>query len=91
MRDRTKQKICLAMAALAGLIMLTGCSKMTEQFNDAPVSGNNDAPALRVSFPDGFSNVATKCDGPNRVYVAFHGDSAYAGVAVVANDPRCTR
>lgn len=41
-------------------------------------------------MPDGFSNLASKCDGPNRVYVIFHNDSAYGAVAVVANDPRCT-
>lgn len=43
-----------------------------------------------IEMPDGFSNIASKCDGPNRVYVVFHSDSAYGSVAVVANDPRCT-
>jgi hypothetical protein len=29
--------------------------------------------------------------GANRVYVVFHGDSAYGTVAVAPNDPRCSR
>ena len=44
-----------------------------------------------VNFPDGFTNVAVKCDGPNRVYSAYHGDGKYAAVTVVADDPRCKR
>jgi hypothetical protein len=40
-------------------------------------------------MPDGFSNVATKCDHGNRLYVAFHGDNVYAALTVVANDPTC--
>ncbi len=71
---------------------LAGCSdKYTERYKDAPRSGQtNDQPADVITFPDGFSNVSAKCDGPNRVYVIFHEDSAYGSVAVVANDPRCT-
>lgn len=30
-----------------------------------------------------------KCDGPNRVYVVYHGDSKYGALAVLPNDPRC--
>lgn len=88
LRSRKSRRIAVA-TLIASVLALTGCSKITEPYNDAPVSGNNDEPALRVSFPDGFSNVATKCDGPNRVYVAYHGDAAYGAVAVAPNDPRC--
>ncbi len=52
------------------------------------VNGPDDV----VVFPeavDGFSNVSAKCDGPNRVYVVYHGDSKYGTVAVAPNDPRC--
>lgn len=36
---------------------------------DAPVSGKDDSPAQVVNFPDGFANVAIKCDGNGfRIY-----------------------
>lgn len=90
MTRRTITKAAVALAAVA-VLALAGCAKMAEPFNDAPRSKTeNSAPADVITFPDGFSNLAAKCDGPNRVYVAFHGDSAYAALAVVANDPRCT-
>lgn len=71
----------------------TACSnKYTQPFKDAPRSGqDNGAPMDVIRMSDGFSNVGAKCDGPNRVYVAYHGDSKYASLAVVANDPRCTK
>ena len=72
-------------------LVAAGCSKFREPFKDAPRSGNdNGAPADLIRMPDGFSNVASKCDGPNRVYVAYHGDSPYASIYVVPNDARCT-
>lgn len=71
------------------LFALAGCGKTAEPFNDAPVSGENTGPAEKINMPDGFSNVSTKCDHGNRIYVAFHGDSAYAAIAVVAADPSC--
>ena len=40
-------------------------------------------------MPDGFSNVATKCDHGNRIYVIFKSDSSYGSVAVVPNAPDC--
>ena len=82
----------VAVAALAALT-LTGCgsSKLSEQFQDAPRGINNELAADTITFPDGFSNVATKCDGPNRIYVVFKGDAAYGAISVVPNDPRCTR
>lgn len=81
----------LAVATLAALT-LTGCgsSKLTEPFQDAPRGETNNGSADVMTFPDGFSNVATKCDGPNRVYVLFKGDAVYGSVAVAPNDPRCT-
>ena len=77
--------------AVALALLLTGCGKASEPFKDAPRGQTNDEPADTMTFPDGFSNVATKCDGPNRVYVVFKGDLAYGSVDVVPNDPRCTR
>lgn len=85
-----KTRIFAATVAAALLLGATGCgAKGTEPLKDAPTAGRNQAPADLMSFPDGFSNVATKCDGPNRVYVAFKGDNNRAAIAVVANDPRC--
>lgn len=79
--------------ALAGSLVATslgGCSKYTEPFKDAPRTGvNNGVPADLIRMPDGFSNMATKCDHGNRVYVVYHGDNAYGAMAVVANDSTC--
>lgn len=70
---------------------LAGCGKATEQYKDAAIEGERDlTPAVVGTMPDGFSNYAAKCEGPNRVYVLFHGDSPYGSIAVVPNDPRCT-
>lgn len=77
--------------ALAGVLGLSGCgvAKYTEPFQDAPRGSTNNTPADTVTFPDGFSNVATKCDHGNRVYVAYHNDKAYAAIAVVPNAEEC--
>jgi hypothetical protein len=80
----------------AGLITLVlvlsagGCDKYTEPYKDAPRSGaDNGAPADIVRMPDGFSNIATKCDHGNRVYVAYHGNNTYASIFVVKDDAGC--
>lgn len=80
-----------AVIAVTALTLLTGCSqKAQERYKDGPRSGvSNDGPADLIRMPDGFSNVATKCDHGNRVYSLFHGDSKYGGIAVVAGDPTC--
>ncbi|MET9122952.1 hypothetical protein [Streptomyces sp. NPDC004528] len=87
---RTRAAIAVA-AALLGLGALAGCdSKTTEPFKDAPRSHvNNGTPMDVVRGSDGFSNVGTKCDHGNRLYVAYHGDNPYAAVAVVPQDPTC--
>lgn len=82
----------LSVVGLTGSLVLVGCGdKANEQFNDAPrdSSGLDKSPARVLAFPDGFSNVARKCDGPNMVYVVFHNHAAYGSVAVVPNDSRC--
>jgi hypothetical protein len=87
----TKGRLAAACAA-AGLIMLTaGCGeKAAEPFHDADRSSRtNDSPADVIEMPDGFSNVATKCDSGNRIYVLFKGDSAYGSIAVVPNAEGC--
>lgn len=81
-----------AALAAAALLLLTGCNdKASEPFKDAPRSGkDNGSAADLIRMPDGFSNASTKCDHGNRLYLAYHGDSAYAAIAVVADDPTCT-
>lgn len=66
------------------------CDKTNEPFKDAARSGNNNAPAETGTMPDGFSNWAAKCDGPNMVYVIFKSNSNYGAISVVKDDPRCT-
>jgi len=82
----------IAVAAVAA-ITLTGCglNKMSQPFNDAPRSANEDDSAAQIiTMPDGFSNLATKCVGGIRYTVAFHNDAAYGAVSTVA-DPKCNR
>jgi len=91
MRTSRSRIIAAVLAAAATLAVLAGCSaKGTEPFKDAPRSGtDNGNPADLIRMPDGFSNAATKCDHGNRLYIAYHGDSAYAAIAVVPGDPSC--
>lgn len=88
---RSARVVAAALAAAVGLALLSGCgAKFSEPFKDAPRSSvDNGSPADLIRFPDGFSNAATKCDHGNRIYSAYHGDSAYAAIAVVPNDPTC--
>lgn len=92
MRRKIAVRVGLAVLALVGIIGSTAgaCDKFVEPFKDAPRSGvDNARPADVVQMPDGFSNAATKCDHGNRVYVAYHGDRAYASIFVVPQDPTC--
>lgn len=83
------KKVAALLATVALAATLTGCGKGMEPYNDAPVGVQNKGTADVINFPDGFSNVSTKCDHGNRVYVIFHNDGAYGGVAVVPQDPTC--
>lgn len=49
-------------------LMLTGCSKYNNSrgIGDSPVGKQDRSPAEIIVFPDGFENVATKCDGHGR-------------------------
>lgn len=78
---------------VAGLSLLIGAcgAKATEPFRDAGKGQTNDTKADLLTFPDGFSNAATKCDHGNRVYVVFKNDNAYGSIAVVAQDPTCPK
>jgi hypothetical protein len=81
--------------AAIGIVLVGGtvaaCGSYNEQFKDAPVGQRQNVTADVIEMPDKFSNLATVCNNGNRVYVAFHGDGAYAAVAVVAQDPTCKK
>lgn len=83
----------LGVAAVIGVsvAVFAACGdKGVEQFKDADRGATNSGAADTITFPDGFSNVATKCDNGNRVYVLFKGDLAYGSIAVVPKDPTCS-
>lgn len=87
---RPVRYIAIGLVVFALLAFLAACgTRAAEPFQDADRGTSNTAPANTITMPDGFSNVAYKCDGPNMVYVLFKGDLAYGGIAVVPNDPRC--
>jgi hypothetical protein len=93
MRTSNIFKIAIGALVLGGsLMIISACGESTQ---DAGVGNRNIGNADLINMPDGYSNVAHKCDGPNMVYVIYHGSvtegpKAYGSVAVVANDPRCT-
>ena len=83
--------LCATVAAAAiALLVLTGCgNKFQQPFKDAPRTGVvNDQPAEVIFMPDGFNNLATKCDHGNRIYVSYHGDGSY-GFGFAVPDPKC--
>lgn len=87
---RKKSKIVASVIAAGIIAVGTGCSSMTESFNDAPISRKIDTPAEVYSMPDGFANVASKCDlHGNRIYTT-RTDGGEA-LAVVPADPSCKR
>lgn len=82
---------------LFGLFLLAGCSQgaygTSHGIKDAPVNRDQDnTPAKIVNFPDGYENVAFKCQA---AFVAGqHGVGIYtttreAAPVVVPNDPAC--
>jgi hypothetical protein len=73
------------------LALLSSCDtgKVSEPFRDAQRGVTNSAPMDVIEMSDGFSNVGTKCDHGNRIYVVFKGDAEYGAIAVVTKDPTC--
>lgn len=89
----TRKPLAAAVVTLATLAVLAvaGCGfqKATEPYNDAPVVHKYDNPADVYSMPDGFSNFSEKCDQHgNRVFVVYHGNSAYGSIFAM-KDPTC--
>ncbi|MFD9205953.1 hypothetical protein ACFVZM_06695 [Streptomyces sioyaensis] len=88
-----KNRIALAMAGTAIVAMsATGCASLTEPWNDAPVQRKDDGPAVIYSMPDGFANVAAKCDGyGHRMFTTRGGDQGGGKSVAVIADPTCKR
>ena len=87
-----KRSVLTAAAGALGLALVaTGCgNKFQQPFKDAPRTGTvNSQPAEVIYMPDGFNNLATKCDHGNRIYVSYHGDSSYGFGFAVPGDPTC--
>ena len=85
-----RRPIVVGIAAVTLCASLAACDKASEPFRDAPRSSTTNREAADIiEMPDGFSNVATKCDHGNRIYVAFKGDENRAAIAVVEQDPTC--
>jgi len=82
-----------AIIPIAGLLLLAaGCSQgsygNSHGIRDAPVesAGNqNNGPAHIITFPNGFENVAFKCDGVVGIYTT----TRQAAPVVIPNDPHC--
>lgn len=83
---RVKLAAILAVTAL----LLGGCLD-AETSNDAPaVPSPVTGPAEVLPMPDGFSNVATRCDGHgNRIYTVYRtwATGAYPAYGAVAVGP----
>lgn len=86
---------CLSIIiAVLSLGLLSGCDD-AQNTNDAPaVPSPVTGPAEVLAMPDGFSNVATKCDGHgHRIYTVYRtwatgAYPAYGAVAVI-DDAKC--
>jgi hypothetical protein len=80
----------IVMAVLAALFVAACGNKFQQQFQDAPrTPQTNSAPAEVILMPDGFNNLATKCDNGSRIYVSYHGDGNYGFGFAVPNAPGC--
>ena len=87
--------------AIAGAsLVLAGCAGETHQSAPNPAEVNHQAAYAVIEMPEGFRNIAEKCDdGGNMILVTSRGmilDNNSAGalpsaLAVIVNDPRCKR
>lgn len=70
--------------ALAAVLAIAGCSD-TSPTGDSPTGPVDDVPAEVINFPNGYANVAHKCDGRgHRVY-----STTREAPPVVVDDPTC--
>ncbi len=86
----TRGAITLAAVVLVGVGATAGACN-AEGTGDAPVEPvqqQNNAPAHIINMPNGFPNIAFKCDGKVGIYVVTHSKNDVQPV-IVQNDPRC--
>lgn len=84
------KKLLIPIVAAVTLLLASCGAKAMEPYKDAPTSSDrNSGEATVIEMPDGFSNLATKCDNGNRIYVAYKGDLNRAAIAVVGKDKTC--
>jgi hypothetical protein len=89
-------KVVFGLLGIAtGIVVLaSGCDlgdKASQPFQDAGRTGTiNKEKADIIEMPDGFNNLATKCDHGKRIYVSYHGDSAY-GFGFAVDDAACAK
>lgn len=70
--------------AVTGALAVAGCTDTTPT-GDAPTGAVDDTPAAVINFPDGYANVAHKCDGQgHRVY-----STTRQAPPVIVDDPSC--
>jgi hypothetical protein len=83
--------------AVIGAVILTfgvvaACGASGHGNAEVEPGGVDNSKARIIQMPDGFRNVAAKCDGSTMVYSGSRGetsDKVGSGIAVVPNDPRC--
>jgi hypothetical protein len=69
---------------------LVSCTGEANASNPASTIDGTKTQVIRM--PDGFRNVAFTCHGLTGVYVTAHqGSQSSTDVAVVINDPKCSR
>jgi hypothetical protein len=85
MTPRTFVDAVLVIGTMVALA--AGCSAYNDDRGkgDAPVGSTDDSPAAVINFPDGFANVARKCDGSTAIYT----HTREAAPVVVPNSPEC--
>lgn len=85
--------LALSLAAVLAAILVAGCDSYNSQHgrSDAPISnpGKDNRPAEVISMPDGYRNLATKCDGHgHRLYMTSTEGDKQPQIAVV-DDASC--
>lgn len=78
----------LASGALVLALLGVGCDNRAHTV-DAPEPASVDTtPAKVFAFPEGFGNIAFKCNGTVGMYSPTHGEAARS-IQVVKDDPNC--
>lgn len=88
------RRIIVGLSAIGFIFTVASCSAVDDYNNergrgDAGIASRDDSPVEILNFPDGFKNVANKCDGHgHRVFVSsIKGDSVVPPVVIA--DPSC--